>query len=326
MQVATDVPEPEWRAFLDHEEHSSIFQSPEMAKVYRGTKGYSPRAFFVKGRDGIEALLSSVLIDYLRSGVTRLATRSLVVGGPLGNSRLYASLFSAYDGFASKHAMFTEIRNLATCDNSKPFLDAGYLWEDHLNFLIDLKNDERGLLSGMSRERRKGIRKAQQNGVEVTNVKPGQLQTCYQVLQETYSKARVPLADISLFESALQHLDTINAFQMWGATHEGRMCAVRFILAWRSTIFDWYAGSTEEGRDLRANDLIVWEILRSGREQGYQQFDFGGAGRPQQSYGPGEFKRTFGGELINPGRFVKVHHPLGMKLSTKAYDLWRRVR
>ena len=55
-----------------------------------------------------------------------------------------------------------------------------------------------------------------------------------------------------------------------------------------------------------------------GREQGFDLFDFGGAGRPDEHYGPREFKAKFGGELVDFGRDVLVHTPMRLRLSRPA--------
>ena len=68
----------------------------------------------------------------------------------------------------------------------------------------------------------------------------------------------------------------------------------------------------------------MWEVLRRAIRAGCTAFDFQGAGAPGEAYGPGEFKRRFGGAETNPGRFEKVYRPLTLKVSKIAYELWRR--
>jgi serine/alanine adding enzyme len=55
-------------------------------------------------------------------------------------------------------------------------------------------------------------------------------------------------------------------------------------------------------------------------------FDFGGAGRPDEPYGPREFKSKFGGELVDYGRDVLVHGPVRLRVSRSAYAVARRLR
>ena len=56
------------------------------------------------------------------------------------------------------------------------------------------------------------------------------------------------------------------------------------------------------------------------------RFDFGGAGRPDERYGVREFKAKFGGQQVNYGRFVCVHHPFTLRLTRIGYEIVRRLR
>lgn len=54
-------------------------------------------------------------------------------------------------------------------------------------------------------------------------------------------------------------------------------------------------------------------------------YDFGGAGWPNEDYGPRHFKKKFGGELVRFGRYRKVFSPIRMKMAEAAYDATRRM-
>jgi lipid II:glycine glycyltransferase (peptidoglycan interpeptide bridge formation enzyme) len=62
-----------------------------------------------------------------------------------------------------------------------------------------------------------------------------------------------------------------------------------------------------------------------GHESGYRLLDFGGAGLPEEEYGPREFKRRFGGRLVNLGRYTIVHKPKMLKLIQNLYKVRRRI-
>jgi lipid II:glycine glycyltransferase (peptidoglycan interpeptide bridge formation enzyme) len=47
--------------------------------------------------------------------------------------------------------------------------------------------------------------------------------------------------------------------------------------------------------NLYPNDYLVWQVLIYGINNGYQIFDFGGAGKPEVNYGPREFKEDLEG-------------------------------
>ena len=70
--------------------------------------------------------------------------------------------------------------------------------------------------------------------------------------------------------------------------------------------------------------LLPWKIMEWGHENGYKLFDFGGAGKPNIPYGVRDYKLKFGGDLVNFGRFEKVHKKYRMafgKIGLKTLEL-----
>jgi len=72
-------------------------------------------------------------------------------------------------------------------------------------------------------------------------------------------------------------------------------------------MYDWYAGNLSSYNSYYPNDFLVWETLKWGREKGYTAFNFGGAGSPNKAYGVRDFKKKFGGKLIEHGYLVDTH-------------------
>ena len=91
-------------------------------------------------------------------------------------------------------------------------------------------------------------------------------------------------------------------------------------LVYQKTIYDYYAGAYKEYYKKYPNDLIPWEVFIYGKKNGFTFFDFGGAGQPNVPYGVREYKKKFGGELINFGRFEKIHKPMSCKLIKLALE------
>lgn len=325
LRVMTEVDEGKWQEFLARTDSSNPFQTPEMMRVYAGTRGYTPHVVAVEARGQVQALLASVLIHYANGGLQRFATRAITQGGPIGDPSGFSVLIHALDSYASKLALLSEIRNINEPKDPEEFLAAGYSWQDHLDFSVDLHQGERSVWEGMSRSRKKGISKAMQSGLEISKLAPANLSDAYGLLQDTYTRSRVPLADASLFENAMKLLCPSGKLLALGAAKEGSLCAVRFLLRARGVMYDWYAGSSDIGRDLHADELLVWEAFKEGIGGGAHMFRFGGAGRPGEEYGPGEFKRRFGGRALNPGRFTKSYHPVASFMAHGIYRVSRRL-
>jgi serine/alanine adding enzyme len=325
MDVVTDVPADAWRDFLASTPGASIFQTPEMSRVYGETKGYRPQVVALETGGQIRGLMLSAVISFGAAAMSRVTGRTICVGGPLGDAAALPGLLAAHDAIALRRSLLTQIRNLDAPSERSVFERSGYLWEDHLNFIVDLTKGEPTLWAAMSKARRKGISLGERSGLDIRNLNLDELGQGYSLLRETYRRVGVPLADISLFRSGYEILVRQGILWVMAATLHGAPCAVRFVLCWQRTLYDWYAGSNNIGRDAHADEWLLWEILKRGITQGCQLFDFGGAGPPGEPYGPGEFKRRFGGKEVHPGRWERVYHPLTARAAKVSYALWRHL-
>src|SRR6267143_2616812 len=165
MQVTNSVTVPAWIDFLEAVPGSSIYQSPGLMEVYANTDGYRPGVVAVDGPNGIRALLAFVLVSYARGHLPKLATRSLIVGGPLGDSSEFPKLLAAYESLAIHQAVLTQIRNLNPPADRAVFEASGYRWQDQMNYMIDLTPGESILFGKMSKSRRKSITVAERSGI-----------------------------------------------------------------------------------------------------------------------------------------------------------------
>jgi lipid II:glycine glycyltransferase (peptidoglycan interpeptide bridge formation enzyme) len=94
-------------------------------------------------------------------------------------------------------------------------------------------------------------------------------------------------------------------------------------LLYKDVVYGWYGGVDRDYARYMPNELLTWNILEWGAEHGYAVYDFGGAGKPDEDYGPRAFKAKFGGTLVNYGRNIFVHMPLTLKISQTSFKLVR---
>jgi lipid II:glycine glycyltransferase (peptidoglycan interpeptide bridge formation enzyme) len=106
---------------------------------------------------------------------------------------------------------------------------------------------------------------------------------------------------------------------------DGNFVAASAALLYKQTIYGWYRGFNRDYSASLPNDQMVWHMLKWGAENGYQVFNFGGAGKPSEPYGPRSFKAKFGGRLVNYGRHVSIHHTGLFRVSRLAYEIGRYI-
>jgi serine/alanine adding enzyme len=351
LRVTTQPDERAWREFVAAEPGTNIFHTPEMTDVFARAHGHRVSTWAVTDPAGavralfvpVEVALGS-RVPRLARGVARaLTARAVVYGGvagPVGERgedgrRALGALLTAYRRRAG-HVLFTEVRHACDEPATRAALrEAGFAHEPHLNYLIRLDRSEADIWGSLSRSARQRVRSGERKGVEVEAIPgpggaPGTdgvhgVAEAYRLLETVYSRARVPLADRSLFDAAMSVLGPRGMCRLVVARMGSKVIGARFVLVHGGRMIDWYAGSDRSFASLSPNEVLVWHVLRWGREQGLDLFDFGGAGRPDEPYGPREFKSKFGGELVDLGRDILVHTPLRLRLSRAGYGLSRRL-
>ena len=332
VKIVNHLNEDEWKGFVEAHPEGNIFQTPEMFQVFKQTNRFQPDLWAAVSQERLLALFIPVHIRLFDHLPQRFSTRSILYGSVLVSPDILGyqalgDLLDAYTNEVEEKPLFTELRNLYDFQLLNPvFVEHGFEYEDHLNFLIDLNKSPDEVFQSISSNGRKAIRKAMRKGVHAEEVHDRKLiPVFYDLLQHTFTRAGVPLADISLFEAVLDILVPDGKAKMFLANFEGRYIAASLELPYKDVIYSWFSGYDYEYRHLYPNDLLVWHALEWGAMNGYQVYDFGGAGRPDQEYGPRDFKAKFGGQLVNFGRYTYVHAPHTLTYSSFFYQIFRSV-
>jgi len=334
INVVRTLPEASWRRFVEQDPQSNIFHTPEIFKVFQRTKGYQPEVWATVHEDGkILALFLPIQIT-LGNGLLRfLTTRAVCYGSvlyehsTLGEEGL-AILLNTYIRKADRTVLFTELRNQSDLSGIQAILtNCGFVYEDHLNYLISLNRPLDEILQGLGRRTRKHVRQGLRRGEVVIEegVNREQIFHCYEMLQKTYETARVPLADRSLFEAAFDILHPLGMVKFLMVRIGETYVAASVELAYKDILYGWYGGVNREYSSYHPNELLTWHVLQWGAEHGYHVYDFGGAGKPSEQYGVRDFKAKFGGELVNHGRNTYYHAPRRLTVSKVGYSIYRRL-
>lgn len=335
MEIVRSLDEDLWIDFICRHPKSSIFHTPEMFQVFAQAKRYQPELWAVlQGKSDVLAIMTPVRIHIIDGFLRRLTTRSIAYGGvlyensPRGQDAIQL-LLNNYEKEASPGVVFTEFRNLHCLEDIRPLMDScGYRYEDHLNYLISLDRPPEMVLNDIGKRTRKRIRKGLRSGlVEIEEITRSEdLRGWYETLEKTYSFARVPLADYSLFDRTFEVLYPRGMAKFLLARTNGMIAACSVELIFKGTIYGWYGGTDRAYSDVWPNEMLTWYILEWGANNGYRVYDFGGAGKPEEEYGVRDFKAKFGGELVNFGRFINVHNPFLLKISKPGYEIFRYFR
>ena len=319
----------DWRSFVLNHFNGNIFQTPEYYKVLEQSQEFEPifiGAFQNKSLTGILlGVIQSENIKYIKP----LTSRCIVWGGPLAyDNEIAKHLLHTLNSTISKRVLYAQFRNIKSVKYlDKSFLAAGYEYENHLDILIDLRKGSEVLWNEMNKNRRKEIKKGLKKGVYVDiinlNEDPSSnLEELYRILKLLYKKIGLPFPSINFFENAIKIFEPIGFMKTFVAKFSGKIIGFRMVLIYKDLIYDWYAASDPKYLEYRPNDILPWEIIKWGSENGYETFDFGGAGKPNEQYGVREYKERFGGTMVSFGRYYKKLQPTKLKISSLAFHVW----
>ena len=333
MRVVTS-PDPDiWSRYVSEHPHGNIFQTPEIAEVFRLTKNYKPITLAVVDNGDILALLQAVVISELGGKLGTLTSRSIVYGGPIvvndkSGIEALKLLMSSYDRKILGNAIYTELRNMWDTSNiSNVMNNIGYIYKEHLNFLLNLSKSREDLWNNLTKKRRNNIRRAKKKGVKVKEINDiDSIPIFYNILYDTYKNAKLPLADISLFYSVFNILYPRDMAKFFVAEYEDRYIGGILVLIYRGYVYWWYGGMLREFSRFCPTDLLLWHAIEWSSKKGYRIFDFGGAGSPNKEYGVRKFKEQFGGKKVNFGRYRKIHSPLKWRFVSLLFRFYRRLK
>lgn len=307
----SEIDRTQWSNFVHQHHKGNVFQTPEIYDVYTQTLGYTPQVLgLVHDKQFIGLLLWVVIRE---KGIkSKFSARSIIQGAPLvkdDKPEYMEALLEAYEKQRDKKVIYTQIRNhFEMLTVNDVFQKYGYRFKSHLNFIISLDSID-AVWNRIGKGRIKQIKKAEKNGLYVDVYGPGKvnddcLNLGYDIIKSVYQHAKLPLVGIEQVH-AMNRQELLVLFVVRDVA--GNMLGCRFGLLYNNSIYGWYAGSYSKYYSLYPNDILIWETLKWGIENGYTTFDYGGAGEPNKPYGVRAFKQQMGGALVNYGRYEKIH-------------------
>lgn len=334
IRIVNQLEESAWREFIENHPQANIFHTPEMYTVFSKAQGYRPALWAaIDENDMPQALFIPVRIT-LRNGIFYpWTTRAVSFGSLLCNSQglseeCLTKLLNEYAQRTGGKILFTELRNQSSLTELQITLNkCNFLYEDHCDYLVDLDQPEDTLWMRMSKSCRQRIKHAQARGTVIEEVTtPQQLSFAYHLLKDLYSSIHVPLAHHSLFQEALDICGPVGLCKIFLARAGEHYIGSAFNLMYKGKITAWYSASDRSYSQYNPGELLKWHVITWGKANGYHVFGFGGAGNPNEAYGPREFKAKFGGEQVNYGRNTIIHSPTRLRVSKTIYSLIQKVK
>lgn len=320
-----------WSDFVKNHKNGNMFQTPEMFNVFKDTKNYEPVLVAAIDDDGnILGILLAVIQKEFAGLYGDFTARAIILGGPLirdNNTDVLDFILKNYNKIIKQEAIYSQFRNMSDylfCNDI--FQENGFFFESHLNYVFQLKKGKEYIWNNIHKSRKKKIKKSIRNGLTINvykdRIDDNYINKGYDIIKEVYNNAKLPIADISLIKNANNN----NLLVIFLVEYQKTIIGCRFALCYNNLIYGWFSGSYSKYYHLFPNDLLIWKTLEWGIENDYDYFDYGGAGNPNKPYGVRKFKSQLGGDLVNFGRYEKVHKPILMSIGKMGLKFWQKIK
>lgn len=201
-------------------------------------------------------------------------------------------------------------------------------------FMLDLTRSEEQLLSAMHPKTRYNIRLAQRHGVKVREDSSRKACEAYVRLSQQTTSRQGFYAHNEIYHRRMwKVMSKTGIAHLFTATYGEKILAAWVVFAFGDTVYYPYGASSRERREVMAPTLILWEIARWAKKQGFKYFDLWGALGPKPKendpwYGFHRFKQGFSPQLVEfIGSYDLVINPLLYRFYTMADTLrWILLR
>ncbi len=265
--------DPRWMDFIASHAKANIFHHPAWMDLMQECYGYSARILAIPDGNG-----------ELRAGLPFMEVTSVLAG------RRWVSLpFSDYCNplYQDQQAQEELICQLVGFLHSNALTRVEVRWSlpeqrdvqqvsEFVLHTIELDPDPTLVSKRFKRTHLQNIHQAQERGVKVEfGEQLEHLKVFYDLQLETRRRHGVPAQPWRYFKLLWQHIVKAGMGFVLLATKDNEYIAGMVYLGWGRTLIAKYAASREDRFNLRPNNLLFWEGIRWGCENGFTVFDMG---------------------------------------------------
>lgn len=342
ISILEDPPKSLWNSVLGNPSDGNLEQTFESGEVAKAAFPRTRVARLLAMSDGkAVGIVQGVYSRYFGFGMN-----IRVPYGPIVNmkgeegTKVFKSLLMALEDFGvRKRIIRVDVWWPEGWGMHEIFRELGYVQVERIGkYVVDLNLTKEELWKSIAHNKRRNIKKAIREGVEVTqaNTRDGLL-TFYRMLKESAKRNGFTSPPTSWFKAIWKICKPGELSRVFLARWKGRDVAGVFTLVNGKTIYALGAGSLKEGWKARPNDLLHWKVMEWACEQHFTRYHMGLVSQPvpsegSASWGIWRWKREWNGNLKSILIFEKVclprykHLLAAKRLLERSYERVRRLR
>lgn len=307
LTSADDINPAQWQELIEQSATASFFQTRECYDFYALLKFMKPFICAVSENDKLVGLICAYITADGGTFKRYFSRRAIVPGGALLDKHISEAalqlLLESVVRELRHRAIYIELRNFTDYSDFRPVFEAaGFTYQSHLNFQISTV-DADSALQKLSASKRRQLKQTENIGIRYTEATTKEeVNDFYKILKNLYkTKLKLPLFPLSFFEELfrLPH-GRILVVKQNNRIIGGMVC----VMLENKTVYEWFIAGNESLNTIYPSVVATWAGIEYAAKNGYEKFDFMGAGKPDRDYGVREFKAKFGGELVEHGRFL----------------------
>jgi lipid II:glycine glycyltransferase (peptidoglycan interpeptide bridge formation enzyme) len=164
------------------------------------------------------------------------------------------------------------------------------------SFWIDLTLSEEDLLKSFSSKTRYNIRLAQKHGVEVIEDNSDKAFEKYLELTFATAKRQGFFAHTRKYHQLMwQILKPAGIAHLLTASYKGEILTTWILFSWKDWLYYPYGASSDEHKEVMANNLMMWKAIRFGKKLGLKAFDLWGR---EEGKGFTKFKEGYNPKVV----------------------------
>lgn len=305
-----------WRDFINSHPDGNAFQTYEIVDIFIHTPNYQPMVIAsFNGQKEMTGILVGVIQKEYRGLAGYFTSRTIVWGGPLvdqsvqDDENIAKRLIKALIKKVRYLSIYIEVRNLFENKYPDVFTNLGFKYIPYINSLLPLKDKTlENILSSMSYNRRREINLSiTENAIYKEANSKEEIEDFYEILSDLYkNKVKIPLPTIQfflqLYESKIGKIFVVK-------DKEKIIGGAACLLFDQKVLYTlYYCGLKDHHPRIFPSHLAILASIEYGIKYGFEYIDLMGAGRSDKTYGVRDYKKRFGCELPEYGRFLRINN------------------
>lgn len=171
-------------------------------------------------------------------------------------------------------------------------------------FQLDLTQAEDILFKNLGSKTRYNVNLSYKKGVKIfENTSQEGMEQYISVLEETTKRQGFYAHSPEYFRTMWKNLGNSGMLRIFNAVYEDTIVTSWIMFVFNGVLYYPYGASRDVHRDVMASNLMMWEMIRFGKQNNCRLFDMWGSLGPEPDekspwYGFHRFKKGYGGELM----------------------------